>query len=90
VRLKRHFIVIWILIGIAITVLPMAIFLMNVWLLILLVVFTVLSLFIHYKIQERLFEEIQGTKPWERIPLSQFKKEVYFSLFIGGVSHIHI
>lgn len=84
-RLKRHFIAIWILIGIAITMLPMASFLMNVWLLISLVVFTTLSLFIHYKIQERLFEEIHSTKSWERIPLSQFKKEVYFSLFIGVI-----
>ena len=61
----------------------MAIFLMNLWLLIFLVVFTGLSLFVHCKIQERLFEEIQGVKSSSRIPLSQLRKDVYFSLFIG-------
>ena len=63
----------------------MAIFLMNLWLLIFLVVFTGLSLFVHCKIQERLFEEIQGVKSSSRILLSQLRKDVYFSLFIGVI-----
>ncbi len=84
-RLKKHFIVIWVLIGITISILPFYNFFEIIPLLGGLVVFSGISMLSQYLLQKKLFEEIHGTRSWERVPLKQFKNELFYAFSIGAV-----
>jgi len=42
-------------------------------------------MFSQYLLQKKLFEEIHGTRSWERVPLKQFKNELFFAFSIGAI-----
>lgn len=84
-RLKTQFIITWILTGVTISLVPFLFFIQLPIVIIWIAVFSGVSISAQYLLQRKLFEEIHGTKSWERVPLKQFKNELLFSSFIGVV-----
>lgn len=84
-RLKTEFIITWVLTGIAISLVPFLFFIRLPEIVLYITVFTGVSITIQYLLQRKLFEEIHGTKSWDRVPLKQFKNELLFSSFIGVI-----
>lgn len=82
-RLKKQFIIIWILVGVTVTLGPFYEFLEILFLKITLALFCLLSILVQFFLQRKLFDDIHGAKSWERFPLRQFKNELTFSLAVG-------
>lgn len=82
-RLKTQFIITWILIGVTISLVPFLFFIQLPKIILIVTLFCAVSITAQYFFQRKLFEEIHGTKSWERVPLKQFKNELLFSSFVG-------
>ena len=82
-RLKKQFIITWVLVGVIVTLGPFYDFIEIRFLIISLAILCALSITLQFLLQRKLFDEIHGTKSWERVPLKQFKNELVFSFSIG-------
>ena len=82
---KRLFIIIWVLVGIAISLFPYFIFVERLPVFISVSVFFVFSIAIQYIIQRNFFEETHGINEEKNLFLKKLTKELLFSCLIGIV-----
>jgi sensor histidine kinase YesM len=82
-RLKKKFIVSWLLIG---GLFSLSLFLPFIDLNVLFscfAIFSLISVFAQFKFQQKLFKETHESRLWENIPLNQIKSELLYSFLIG-------
>ena len=82
---KRLFIIIWVLVGIAISLFPYFIFLERLPVFISVFVFFVFSISVQYIIQRNFFEETHGINEEKNLFRKKLTKELLFSCLIGVV-----